>query len=89
MEHFFTLSIAMRILLSPTLNLINNEYADRLLSHFVSQFEHLYGKENVSYNVHGVLHLASEAKRFGALDTCCAFPFESYMQMLKKNIRLG
>jgi len=37
--------------------------------------------------VHGVLHLASEAKRFGALDTCCAFPFENYMQMLKKNIR--
>lgn len=63
MKHFFTLSIAMRILLYSTLNLINNEYVDSLLCHFVSQFEHLYDTENVSYNVHGLLHLANGAKR--------------------------
>jgi len=43
----------------------------------------------MSHNVHIISHLAEDVKKFGPLDNFSAFPFESYMQPLKKKIKSG
>lgn len=61
-QHFLTLSISMRILLSPNLKKLVN-YAQKLLDYFVKTFEQLYGSHLISHNVHGLLHLTEDYKR--------------------------
>jgi len=43
----------------------------------------LYGKENISHNIHNLLHL-SKAEEFGTLQEFSAFPFKSYLQSILK-----
>ena len=87
--HFTSLSIASRILVSPTLVQTHWKYASDLLVYFVEKGRDLYGKEFLVYNVHSMLHLARQAKEFGGLDSCSSFPFENYMQTLKRMVRSG
>lgn len=88
-QHFLTFSVAMCILVSPTLVSKYSQYAHELLVHFVKECKRLYGDEFLIYNVHCLLHLSSEAKKFGCLDNCSAFPFENYLQRMKKMVRSG
>ena len=88
-DHFRSLSIASRILVSSTLVQTHWKYARDLLVYFVEKGRDLYGKEFLVYNVHSMLHLASQAKEFGGLDSCSSFPFENYMQKLKRMVRSG
>lgn len=71
-------------LLSSCKHLDDIVYAEQLLKSFVKYFIKLYGSENVSHNIHNLLHISDDVKHFGSLDTFCAFPFENYMQFLKK-----
>lgn len=88
-SHFMVLSTAISILVSKTLTEQYLNYAENLLKHFVSQAQELYGEEFLVYNVHSLLHLASDVTNYGNLDTCSAFPFENYMQHLKRMVRSG
>jgi len=47
----------------------------------------LCGIENVSYNVHSLIHLAQDVQSFGHLDGYSAFRFENFMQIMKKLVR--
>ncbi len=47
----------------------------------------LYGEDQYVYNVHGLVHLANDASRFGVLDDYSAFVFESFLGTLKRLIR--
>lgn len=85
-NHFLTLSVAMRILLSSDLNKYI-DYARKLLEYFVKNFQQIYGSHLVSHNVHSLLHLADDYDKFGNLNNCSAFAFENYMKTLKKMIR--
>lgn len=87
--HFMCLSIASIILVSPELVQTHWKYAGDLLVYFVEQGAILYGKEFLVYNVHSLLHLAAQAKRFGGLDKCSSFPFENYMCRLKRMVCSG
>ena len=40
-------------------------------------------------NVHSLLHLADDVAVHGALDKFSAFPFENYLQKLKRFVRSG
>lgn len=87
-NHFVTLHVAITILIRPNLyqkELIN--FAESLLHHFVISFEILYGKQYISHNIHNFLHLCSDVKNFGPLDTFSAFRFENYMTSIKKRLR--
>lgn len=88
-HNFMLLSVAVQILLSPRLcnqsSLI--DYSEELLKLFVAHFSKLYGKEMVVYNVHCLLHLADDARKYGPLDNVSAFPFESYLGTLKKMVK--
>lgn len=85
-KHFMALSTAIRILSSKQYLALNKQ-ADDLLKYFVKHFPTIYGKHHVTYNVHNLLHLASDSKHFGALETFSAYPFESFLGKLKLKCR--
>lgn len=82
------LSIAMTLLLRPDKmhdKLIS--YAENLLIYFVKTFQNIYGDHLASHNIHGLLHICDDYRRFGPLDLCSCFPFENFMKTLKYMLR--
>ena len=86
-KHLLAFHFAIRILVSPHYVASLIEYARILIRYFVVHFSTLYGVQNVSYNVHGLLHLADDVQKFGPLDKFSAFKFENKLQEIKKLIR--
>lgn len=80
LRHFYVLHCAISILCNVADCKYNNEYAKKLLVHFVQAFKTLYGEEYVIYNVHNLIHLPEEVKIHGCLDMFSAFPFENFLQ---------
>jgi len=81
--HFISLHVSMVILLS--LNLQDYvSYATELLDYFVKTFQLIYGRQHVSHNIHGLLHICDDYKKSGPLDNCNAFIFENFMKELKR-----
>ena len=39
------------------------------------------------YNVHSLIHIVNDVRRYGCLDNISAVPFENYLGKLKKKIR--
>ncbi len=76
-DHFLCLSVAGSILICPRLALLHRPYAKQLMEYFVEQ-----GKVCM-------IHLADEVQEYGSLDARSAFPFENYMQKLKRLVRSG
>lgn len=87
-NHFVVLSVAMRILLVKCTNYFNN-YANLLLRQFIETFKSLYGQSYVSHNIHALCHQAEDAKKYESLESISAFPFENFMQPLKRDVRTG
>ena len=90
-HHFICLSIAVSILLN-----CNDEYrkqfrgyAKALLRHFVSESPKYYSQSFVVYNVHALIHLVDDLQEERSLNDINAFPFENYLQSLKKMVRNG
>ena len=88
-DHFMMLSVASSILTCPQLSQAHLGYAADLLKYFVEKASFLYGAEFIVYNVHCLIHLADEVRNFGSLDMCSGFPFENYLQKLKRLVRSG
>ena len=58
------------------------------MHHFVSNCDRFYGIEFLVYNIHSLLHLGDDVKFFEAsLDDISAFPFENFLQTLKRLVR--
>ncbi|KAL2096819.1 hypothetical protein ACEWY4_007310 [Coilia grayii] len=85
-EHFLLLHVSISILCSPRLHKHYCDYADNLLKVFVQNFSVIYG-DFVVYNIHNLIHLASDVRKFGPLPQISAFPFENFLYKLKKQIR--
>ncbi|XP_035707120.1 uncharacterized protein LOC118435320 [Folsomia candida] len=84
-KNFLRLHCAMFILLSKKAdNLEWNGVAESLLKEFVTKCIILYGVKFAVYNVHGLLHIHDDAILFGNLDQISTFPFENYMQQIKR-----
>lgn len=79
----------MTILMTPRLFANHLGYARRLLTHFVSSGEEIYGSPFLVYNVHSLLHLADDAELFEGLNKCSAFPFENHLYQIKKLVHSG
>lgn len=85
-EHFLLLHVAITILCSPRLHNLYCDYAESLLKVFVQNFHAIYGNFLV-YNIHSLIHLASDVRKYGPLPQISAFPFENFLYELKKQIR--
>jgi hypothetical protein len=85
--HFLCLHVSFRILLTPNIAIDLLNFVEKLLSYFVQKFSEIYGAEFISMNVHNLLHIVDDYKKFGSVDNCSCFPFENFMKTLKKMIR--
>jgi len=87
-ENFISLHVAISILCSKRYCYQKKwlNYAQNLIECFVKQYGIIYGKHNISYNIHGLLHLVDDVENYGSLDYFSTFKFESYLGHLKKKI---
>lgn len=67
----------------------NIEYSENLNMLFILTFQEIYGKENATFNVHSLLHLAKDVTMYGCLEQFSAFPYENYICSIKKLLRKG
>lgn len=85
-NHFLSLHVATRILLSDKYNLYI-DYAEELLNHFVLCTKHLYGLEFLTHNMHNLLHITDDVKKFGNMNIFSNFSAENHLQKLKKLVK--
>lgn len=78
--------VEIHILLNEKLCEHYSEYAHNLLVAF-SHFCQIYGNGMVVYNIHGLVHLAEDAKYVKSLENISAFSFENYLSNLKRMAR--
>jgi len=83
--NFMCLNVAVTILSSPHIKHL--DYANSLFNYFVKSFIILYGKDNCTINIHNLLHVYEDVKKFGVLQNYSAYPFENHMQKIKGYIR--
>lgn len=90
-DNFLILHVAVVLLSRADLALDRDtvKYAEQLMLTFVKGFERIYGARYMSHNVHSLLHIAADVRKYGAVDEFSAFRFENHMQSLKKLIRKG
>lgn len=86
-NHFCLLFVAIRIMLCPNSSVSLARYCRSILVNFVESCPDLYGNNFMVYNVHNLIHLPDDFVTFGCLDYASAFPFESYMQVLKRFVK--
>ena len=88
-SYFLLFHSAVTILISESHIQIetNVDSAHEMLQLFVKDFARIYGKEQVSPNVNNLLHICSDAKKYGTLDKFSAFRFEIYMSKIKVMIQ--
>ncbi|OXA38508.1 hypothetical protein Fcan01_26743 [Folsomia candida] len=89
LTHFLSLHCAAAIYSNDELIASYGDYADQLLNFFVVEFSALYGKENLFYNVHGLLHVYEDVKMFGNINNYSAFSFENHLGILKRLTKSG
>ncbi|VEN58351.1 unnamed protein product [Callosobruchus maculatus] len=85
-KHFLALHVSLTILSHIRYSSLV-DYASALLKYFVDVFRTSYGPENVTHNVHNLLHLTQDVRDHGPVDTFSAFPFENFLQSILKSLR--
>ena len=86
-NNFLLFFVAIHCLASSDLNQSHADYAESSLKAFVKNAIKIYGRGFISYNVHSLIHIASDVKRFGSVYNYSAFPFENFLGHLKRLIR--
>lgn len=86
---FLMLHLATFILMHNTFHKVVDyqDYANNLYIKFVQTACSIYDEDFVSHNVHNLIHLVEDVKLFGSLNNFSAFPFENFLQTLKKKLR--
>lgn len=76
--------MAVNILLQKSITLQMIECAHKLFVRFVQLFQKYFGKNQMTYNVHLLLHISSSVRNWDPLWTHNAFPFENENRILLK-----
>lgn len=83
--HFNALHASVFILSHPVNYRKNDHCADELLTWFIETYKKLYREDRVIFTVHCMKHLPKQTLTTGPLDLHTSYPFENYLQTLKKN----
>lgn len=83
-NHFFLLVFGLYTLLQEKVQHIQIDQAENALKKFVKGFEKLYGKENMTFNVHLMTHISLSVRNWGPLWATSTFSFESFHGTLLK-----
>lgn len=86
-NHFVSFVVAVRLLHESNQTSDNIEYAKSLLIYYVQKFGDFYGQENITYNVHNLVHVADDVKNNGSLGEYSAFKYENYMYKIKQKLK--
>ena len=87
-EHFLCLSVATRLLLTVPDDSDLVDYAHNLLVYHTIHARVILGPSFTTYNIHNLIHVADDVKLHGcSLHELSAFPFENYLQKIKKMVR--
>lgn len=88
-EHFLLFYCSVVILGSEyhCIDMIN--IAGNMIESFLDLFKTIYGVEHFSSNLHNLIHLVDEVRRFGVLGKFNAYSFENKLQKIKKLFRSG
>lgn len=86
-NHFITLHVAITILVSEKYCNTFLNYAEKLLYHFVEVTKIIYDQHYLSHNVHNLLHLVDDVRKFGPLDSFSNFGSENFLQYLKNLLK--
>lgn len=86
-RHFLLFHVAITILSSAPFIKDYIHIAEKALTKFVLKAAEIYGDDFIVYNVHSILHLCTDVQRYGPLERYSCFPFENYLQFLKRRIR--
>lgn len=79
--------MAVHILSSTKYCIIQNDYARKLLKLFVTECLSIYGSYFLSFNVHNLIYMCDDVLLFGSLPNFSAYPFENFLQSVKKLLR--
>ena len=63
--------------------------AQDALCQFVLLAKDVFGDEIAVYNLHNLVHLPDDVRKFGPLDGFSAFAFENFLGSLKRLVRSG
>lgn len=77
LKHYAKLVAAIKIYLQKNITEHDLDSARNNLQSFVREFEGLYGKRNMRYNVHTISHMPECVENLGPLWAYSNFPFES------------
>jgi hypothetical protein len=87
LSHLMLLSEGIYILLKSQISREDFEVAENKLNEFCANYTGLYGENNVTFNVHLVLHIPTMVLNAGPLFTYSLFPFESKNGQIIKFVR--
>jgi hypothetical protein len=64
----------------------NLDLAHKFFQSFVNDFGTIFPKESLSYNVHSLLHITEDVKKYG-LESMSNYKFENFLGLLKTQLR--
>lgn len=88
-NHFLMFHVSISIFCNNNYTSKYTDFAEEVLYNFVKYFEKSYGKDTVTYNIHSLIHLVTDVRNFGNLNTIDCFPFENYLGKLKTLVRFS
>lgn len=86
-NNFMLLHCTITILIREEYCKKYNSVSKLLIRTFIEEFEDLYGKVNMTYNIHLLSHLPDDCMNNGPLDNFSAFKFESFLGTLKNFVK--
>lgn len=88
-KHFLLYFCALTIITSKHHMRRLSRVADLCLKLFVERFKIIYGDHHFTSNVHNLIHLMDDVKRFEPTNTFSTYPFESQLYRIKRLLRTG
>lgn len=88
-DHFMHFYTGVIICIRKNQDPKNYDIAQKLFLNFLEGVKILYSRKLFTSNMHNLIHLVDDVKRFGPLDTFSAYSFESRLYHLKRLVRTG